>query len=169
MKDKLAAHTNSRCLSTQQCVDLVKSLPPRYVYLNSVVGLKAAIRKDYMETRQCKLTIAGEDPLVKQVVGWGLAKHSPYLEEFNRGTARLFELGLISLWQNWYEPNSKPCYDDRKNSGENKNKEKPLVRLSLTNLTGAFAVLAFGCALSFLTFLGEIIIFHGKNNWTSRN
>jgi hypothetical protein len=84
-------------------------------------------------------------------------------------TARLFELGLISLWQNWYEPNSKPCYDDRKNGGENKKKEKPLVRLSLTNLAGAFAVLAFGCVLSFLTFLGEMIIFHGKNNWTLRN
>lgn len=34
MKDKLNAHPNSRCLSTQQCIDLVKSLPPRYVYLN---------------------------------------------------------------------------------------------------------------------------------------
>jgi hypothetical protein len=79
-------------------------------------------------------------------------------------TARLFELGLLSLWQNWYEPNSKPCYDDRKNGGENKNKEKSLVRLSLTNLTGAFAALAIGCALSILTFLGELIISHGKNN-----
>jgi hypothetical protein len=37
-------------------------------YGQSVVGLKAAIRKDYMETRQCKLTIAVEDPLMKQVV-----------------------------------------------------------------------------------------------------
>jgi ionotropic glutamate receptor len=38
-----------------------------------------------METRQCKLTIAGEAPFMKQAAGWGLAKNSRYLEEFNRG------------------------------------------------------------------------------------
>ncbi|EFX79522.1 hypothetical protein DAPPUDRAFT_104187 [Daphnia pulex] len=172
MKDKLNAHPNSRCLSTQQCIDLVKSLPPRYVYLNAVVGLKAAIKKDYMQTRQCKLTIAGEPPFMKQAAGWGLAKNSPYREEFNRGTARLFDVGLTSFWQNWYEPDSKPCYDDKDNGGLNKNEKKPLVRLSLTNLTGAFAVLAVGCAMSILTFLAEIIIFLKKESdkkWSSDN
>lgn len=87
----------------------------------------------------------------------------PYFLFFDR-TARFFEIGLISLWQNWYEPDPKPCYDEKKNGGESKNKKKPLVQLSLTNLMGAFAVLAIRCAFSFLIFLTEIIIFHGKSN-----
>lgn len=55
------------------------------LFRQAVIGLKAAIRKDYLQTRQCKLTIAGEASFMKQTTGWGLAKKSPYLEEFNRG------------------------------------------------------------------------------------
>jgi hypothetical protein len=108
--DKLKVHPNSRCLSSQQCVNSVKSIPAQYVYLNvrgkkifkrtrskryyslnffaneqAVIGLKAVIKRDYMQTKQCKLTIAGEAPFMKQTSGWGLPKNSPYLEEFNRG------------------------------------------------------------------------------------
>lgn len=79
-------------------------------------------------------------------------------------TARLFEIGLTSLWQNWYEPDSKPCFDDKKNGGGDKNKKNPPVRLSLTNLTGAFAVLAIGCGASILTFLAELIVSRKKSN-----
>ena len=79
-------------------------------------------------------------------------------------TARLFEIGLTSLWQNWYEPDSKPCFDDKKNGGGDKNKKNPPERLSLTNLTGAFAVLAIGCGASILTFLTELIVSRKKSN-----
>jgi hypothetical protein len=34
MGDKLRAHSKSRCNSTRQCVELVKSLPAQYVYLD---------------------------------------------------------------------------------------------------------------------------------------
>ncbi len=32
--DKLRAYSKSRCTQTQDCIDLVKSLPARHVYLN---------------------------------------------------------------------------------------------------------------------------------------
>ncbi len=46
--------------------------------------LKAAIKDDYKENHQCKITITAVD-VSSRAGGWGLAKKSPYLENFNRG------------------------------------------------------------------------------------
>jgi ionotropic glutamate receptor len=75
----------------------------------------------------------------------------------------LREIGLISLWMKQFEPNTKPCYSEHiKDSRDRKTETRQ--RLSLTNLMGAFAVLAVGYLLSLLIFLAEIAISHWKAN-----
>jgi ionotropic glutamate receptor len=53
-------------------------------HMQVVTVLKAAIKDDYKKTRQCKITITAVDAS-SRAGGWGLAKKSPYLENFNRG------------------------------------------------------------------------------------
>jgi hypothetical protein len=77
--------------------------------------------------------------------------------------SELNEFGLISLWMKQFEPNTKPCYSEHiKDSRDRKTETRQ--RLSLTNLMGAFAVLAVGYLLSLLIFLAEMAISHWKAN-----
>lgn len=87
MGNKLRSYSNSRCNLTQQCVDMVKSLPPQHVYINAVMLLKEIIREEYQRTNKCQLSIIRGESAVGQNrgIGWVLAKNSPYLEEFNYG------------------------------------------------------------------------------------
>lgn len=76
-------------------------------------------------------------------------------------TLELLENGLISSWLTRLEPNTRPCWNnDKGNSNANKSDKKPLVRLTLMNLTGAFLVLAVGSLVSVLAFLTEGILSH---------
>ena len=87
-----------------------------------------------------------------------------YATLFEYRTLRLYEIGLISLWKNWFEPNTRPCLNDQGNTGNVRNEKKKLAPLSLANLTGAFAVLAIGCLVSLVAFLVEMIVFYCKTN-----
>nr|CAH0108055.1 unnamed protein product [Daphnia galeata] len=109
--DKMRSYPNSRCNSTKQCVKLVKSLPARHAYYDIEVSLKAAVQEDYRETNECKMTIAAR--FSGSGYGWGLPKNHRFREQFNQGTLRLYEIGLISLWKNWFEPSTKPCLNDQ--------------------------------------------------------
>lgn len=64
------------------------------------------------------------------------------------------EMGLVSVWEKWFEPNVRPCLVT--NSRRKKKKQKkPLVRLTVTHLTGAFALLGIGYAFSLITLVLE--------------
>jgi hypothetical protein len=76
----------------------------------------------------------------------------------------LREIGLISLWMKQFEPNTKPCYSENINDSRDRKTDETRQRLSLTNLMGAFAVLAVGYLLSLLIFLAEMAISHWKAN-----
>ncbi|XP_059351437.1 uncharacterized protein LOC130702810 [Daphnia carinata] len=202
--DKLRAYPQSRCNSSKQCVDMVKSTPPRHVYVNVCITLKlikaiallivnsscdafclffhrykrhivvnfnhfeigtkiviellimansdlallAVLKQEYQTTRKCYLAIGGE--LVKDfALMWGLAKGSPYLEEFNRGTLTLHEFGLILFWDKKLKPDIRPCSSQIEDYRIIKKEKIPRVRLTLPNLTGAFAVLAVGYLVSY--------------------
>ncbi|KAI9554684.1 hypothetical protein GHT06_019960 [Daphnia sinensis] len=147
--DKLRAYPRSKCNSTKQCVDMVKSSPPQHVYLNAERALQGVIQLDYRNSRKCKLAIGGE--LQKDfALVWALAKASPYLE-----TLTLHEVGLILSWEKGFKPDTRPCQNGRYKTIKNTNVHP--VRLTLSNLTGAFAVLAVGCLVSLLAFLTEKI------------
>jgi hypothetical protein len=47
-------------------------------------ALKTAIKDDYKKNKQCKITIAAAET-ASRAGGWGLAKKSPHLENFNQG------------------------------------------------------------------------------------
>ncbi len=155
------------------------------VKLLDEVTLKAAIQEDYRRTGQCRLTIAAKNEDGNLGQGWGMAQASPYREKFNRGyIVLIFFLslsqhilnrikqdlaasrnGLISTWQKWFEPNTRPCLNDNKDKGKVKSrKKKQLSRISLANMTGAFSILAIGFLISLLVFLIEKIVFYWKMN-----
>jgi glutamate receptor, ionotropic, invertebrate len=77
-------------------------------------------------------------------------------------TSELREIGLISLWEKQFEPNTNPCFSQNENVRDGK--DKPLQRLSLTNLMGAFALLAFGYLVSIVVFLTERVFSILKTN-----
>jgi hypothetical protein len=75
------------------------------------------------------------------------------------------EVGLVGLWERWHEPDVRPCdlqnhHSSQTNKKKKKKKQKkPLVRLTLINLNGAFVLLGLGYVISFLAFLKERIQF----------
>lgn len=77
------------------------------------------------------------------------------------------EVGLVGLWERWHEPDVRPCdlqnhhhsQQQTNKKKKKKKKKKPLVRLTLTNLNGAFVLLGLGYVISFLVFLKERIRF----------
>ncbi|XP_046452815.1 uncharacterized protein LOC124200588 [Daphnia pulex] len=163
--DKLRAYPKSRCLATEQCIDLVKSQPYQHVYFNTRVVLLAVLRQDFRKTGQCNLVQAAERYSDNTAFCWGLTKNSPYTEKFNRGVMSMREVGLVGLWERWHEPDVRPCdlqnhHSSQTNKKKKKKKQKkPLVRLTLTNLNGAFVLLGLGYVISFLVFLKERIRF----------
>jgi hypothetical protein len=58
----------------------------------------------------------------------------------------------------------KSCHSNVKSNhafGKTNNEKAPsLIRLSLSNMAGAFVVLAIGCFISFLAFLTQIVALH---------
>jgi hypothetical protein len=76
----------------------------------------------------------------------------------------LHEAGLITLWREKVESDTKPCYSEKNANyiDDQDSKKKPLARLSLTNLAGAFAVLAAGCLISIVAFGIEILFFNKR-------
>jgi ionotropic glutamate receptor len=59
--------------------------------------LKTAIKDDYKKkTHHCKSIITAVDPS-SRAAGWGLAKKSPYLENFNQGCI-IIQLIAQQIW-----------------------------------------------------------------------
>ncbi|XP_059351345.1 glutamate receptor ionotropic, kainate glr-3-like isoform X3 [Daphnia carinata] len=158
--NKLRAYSKSRCNSTAICVEMVKLLPHQHVYFNTLHSLLEVIRQDYQQTKQCKFTFV--EGAASHPGCWGVAKRSPHLENFNRGTLRLHEIGLIFLWESWFAADTRPCWSRNQNIQRDKNEKKPLVRLSLDNLIGAFALLIVGGIISLFVFIMENFYFQWK-------
>lgn len=74
------------------------------------------------------------------------------------------EMGLISLWERWFEPDIRSCLLESqiKNRRKKNKQKKPLVRLTVTNLTGAFVLLAIGYTVSLVIFVKEKIVFFSR-------
>lgn len=68
------------------------------------------------------------------------------------------EMGLVSLWERWFEPSVRPCLLENHRGRRKKKQKKPLVRLTVTSLTGAFVLLAVGYTISFVIFIKERVV-----------
>ena len=139
-----------------------------------------AIQQDYAKTGKCLLTITAKVSELT-IYGWSLAKGSPHLENFNRGykqilnnfailsdeitfvhsrrTLSAIETGLIEKWQRSFQPDARPCYEEKQtvNSRMRRRTKKTLDRLTLDNLAGAFALLGLGSVVSIVSFVLETI------------
>ena len=79
------------------------------------------------------------------------------------------ETGLLRKWKRQYGPNAGPCYDAKNNivneleKSKTKKEGKPLIRMTLKHLSGAFVLLLSGIVFSFTVFIGEIIMFNYFN------
>lgn len=73
------------------------------------------------------------------------------------------DYGLIEFWTQWYQPDVRQCLvkADKILSRQQHSSDDP-PRLSLKNLTGAFAILIGGTILSLLVFIVENIFAHIK-------
>ena len=73
---------------------------------------------------------------------------------------RLIELqenGLFNYWDLWFRPMPRKCLPNIEGTTKNGPVHGKLRRLSLKNLTGAFAVLTIGMLISFSAFLVEFL------------
>lgn len=70
----------------------------------------------------------------------------------------MVDTGLVKAWRDQYQPKPNKCFSpDNKHSLVMEEIRHP-PRLSLKNLTGAFAALAIGYVLCFMVFICENII-----------
>ena len=79
------------------------------------------------------------------------------------------DFGLSNYWIDRYQPDIHVCLDaaeDQSKKKSKKEKTKPLTRLTLGNLSGAFILLSVGYLISLLSFITEkisdVIIFCHK-------
>ena len=70
----------------------------------------------------------------------------------------MFEQGFIDIWTRWYQPDARQCFNRYTGPARPKTLIDKKSRLTLANLSGAFTVLYVGCPVSFVVFVGEIII-----------
>lgn len=69
--------------------------------------------------------------------------------------------GLIEYWMKFHAANPYQCLDS---STHRNNKQTSRPRLSLKNLTGAFAVLVFGYTISLIIFILERFKFYYQHS-----
>lgn len=67
-------------------------------------------------------------------------------------------MGFMDLWFNWFEPELRQCVVDQQNLFLTNRKKRLNVRLTLSNMTGVFAILVGGYMLAILAFLVEAVL-----------
>ncbi|KZS11624.1 Uncharacterized protein APZ42_023549 [Daphnia magna] len=157
--DKLRSNKNSRCVTFQGCIDLVKS--GSYTYLNGLSVTLNAIDGDYKSTRKCNLALARKPESVPASLAWALSKKSPYTKSFTKGFMELHQAGLIDEWTNrelHLRRNVSFCLNEAKKVQQRKISDN-LTKITLKNFSGAFYVLVVGYVLSLICFFGENIYF----------
>nr|CAH0101150.1 unnamed protein product [Daphnia galeata] len=144
LRDRLNSYPSSRCNSQPQCIDRVLSGGS-----HSIEYLLDVMFDDFQKTGQCRLQIAKEG-FMNFIISFALVKHSPYTDSISKGIIEMNQFGFIDFWIQSYQATPHRCLSP---SVRKKKWETP--RLSLKNLTGAFAVLVIGYSVSFLVFIFE--------------
>lgn len=70
----------------------------------------------------------------------------------------LHEIGLMNLWIKWFEPEMRPCVVDQQTLELTNRNKKLNVQLTLSNMTGVFAILIGGYLLATLAFVAEFMV-----------
>ena len=76
----------------------------------------------------------------------------------------------MNHWMHIYQPDIHKCVAEWNRLVQRKLTDTTsLPPVSLKNMTGAFAVLLFGCGASFIIFLGEIMSRYCARRWSKAN
>ena len=204
--DKLRSYPKSRCLKQQECIDLVKSGNHAYVVVKQSTSYKLKYLTDFetknyftqntfsaLDGMQTDFKTAGKCDLALAKVqesapptAWVLPKHSPYLENINKGLhhglycyhcllsvsinqeiflfencriTEIMDYGLLEFWTLQYQSDVRKCLDKSEKLMQVKPSSDGPPRLSLRNLTGAFVILLFGYMVALFVFVAEKLIF----------
>jgi len=138
--------------------------------------LLKGMRDDFQQFGKCNLQL-GQENFMNLNIAWAFLKHSPYMDPINEGyksrqqqnyfpsefscdnkkainnltrILRMNAAGLIPFWYKQYVPDARKCL-------QTKAQLEGFAPLPLKGLTGAFAVLIFGNAISLVVFIVEKI------------
>ncbi|EFX87008.1 hypothetical protein DAPPUDRAFT_235855 [Daphnia pulex] len=172
--ERLNSFKDSRCYAVTQCISMLTP-GSNNVYLDAFNYHKDIVRAEFKKTKKCNLEILAKDGFSNVMGSFALPKHSDYTKTVNQGLLEIMQAGLVDYWDVWFRPMPPQCQGNIKSSvnpsGSKtlKMNNKPPA-LTISNLTGAFAVLLFGLGVSFLVFLCELIIsISNRHNRLLRN
>ncbi|XP_046648885.1 ionotropic receptor 93a-like [Daphnia pulicaria] len=134
LRDRINGYPTSRCIYQSECIERVIS-GGSHVFPKSIEYLLDAMFADFQKTGQCRLQIAKEG-FMNFIISLALVKHSPYTNSISKGVIEMNQFGLIEHWIASYQAMPHQCLAQ---AAKKRRDETP--RLSLKNLTGAFAVL----------------------------
>lgn len=122
----------------------------KYVYIDWRSNLRYIMRREYLRTEVCDLSLSTEEFMEEQI-SMVLPINSPYLNLFNQEITRLHQMGLIEKWMKEYLPPKDRC-----------SKQSSVIEVinhtvNMDDMQGCFLVLAFGFLAGFFFFFVECI------------
>jgi len=122
-------------------------------------GVSYFLQTETMEMEDWKSMRVMKECMSRFFVSLGLAKNSPYTAAFNEGMSRLVQAGLMEKWQRDVimrrgNPNCSSVFYENYHFID---ADGP-VKLSLSNMKGAFIVLSIGNTVATLAFAVEKVV-----------
>ncbi|XP_057378180.1 ionotropic receptor 93a-like [Daphnia carinata] len=158
--DKLRSNPESRCKTTKECINLVKS--GSYAYLHTIYTAMDVIDEDYRATGVCHLALARKFEPMPGSLAWALPKNSHYTRLFSMGFMELHESGMMEHWIAWelkkYR-NATQCLQEAHERQQRKAVSEEKTKITLKNFSGPFDLLILGYLVSFILFVREIFYF----------
>ncbi|EFX89946.1 hypothetical protein DAPPUDRAFT_300036 [Daphnia pulex] len=122
-----------------------------YAFIKEKSYLQFAVGEDYARSGTCRLSIAKQE-FFKVNFAFALPTDSPLKHLLDKKILQLIETGLGEYWKKLYwPPSSRKCDDVNRSGGAIKS-------LNLTDLQGAFVILALGSGVASAIFVAERII-----------
>ncbi|KAB0802205.1 hypothetical protein PPYR_04391 [Photinus pyralis] len=122
----------------------------RHVYFDWKTKLIYFMKKQYLVTDRCDLTLGRED-LFDEKIAMVMAPDTPYLTLINDEIKRLHQVGLIDKWYQNYLPKKDKCFQVTRVT------EVTNHTVNLDDMQGSFFVLLLGFTLASLWLLGEVL------------
>ncbi|KAK4012750.1 hypothetical protein OUZ56_024986 [Daphnia magna] len=168
--DKLRSNPISRCDTTVECMNHVKS--GSYAYLHTMYTAMNVIDEDFKATGVCHLALARTFEPMPGSLAWILPKNSPYTRLFNMGFMELHEAGMMDHWIAWelekYR-NATRCLQEALKRQQRKAASEKETKITSKNFSGPFDLLIVGYLVSFVLFVREIVHFKVSNYCLKRS
>ncbi|KAK5650424.1 hypothetical protein RI129_001453 [Pyrocoelia pectoralis] len=122
----------------------------KHVYFDWKTKLVYFMKKQYLVTDRCDLTLGKED-LFDEKIAMIMAPDTPYLALINDEIKRLQQVGLVEKWYQSYLPKKDRCFQVTRVT------EVTNHTVNLDDMQGSFFVLLLGFTLGTIWLVGEIL------------